>query len=99
MWWSEGGKHIGPLINMAIVSRVADLLKSKGWTQKDLAKAMDKSESEISKWLSGMHNLTLKSIALMETALDADILIVAEHINDSAAQHETSSPLPNASDK
>ena len=65
-------------MNMAIAMRVADILKNKDWTQKDLAKKMGKAESEVSKWLSGSHNLTLKSIAKMEAVLEADVLNVAQ---------------------
>ena len=49
-------------------------MEYKGWKSKDLAKVMDKSPSEVSKWLSGMHNLTLKSIIKMETALEVDLI-------------------------
>lgn len=86
-------------INMAIASRVTNLLKSKGWTQKDLAKATGKSESEISKWLSGMHNLTLKSIALLETALGADIFTMAEYADNVGTQvpNEAKLSLPQVS--
>ncbi len=65
--------------NMAIAMRVADILKTKGWTQKDLARAMGKAESEISKWLSGSHNLTLKSVAKMEAVLESDVLTVVQN--------------------
>lgn len=86
-------------INMAIASRVTSLLKSKGWTQKDLAKATGKSASEISKWLSGTHNLTLKSIALLETALGADIFTVAAYADNAGTQvpNEAKLSLPQAS--
>jgi len=62
--------------NLAVVAEVSRLLKQKGWTQKDLAKKLGKTESEVSKWLSGLHNLTLKSIAKIETVLEADLLKV-----------------------
>ncbi len=65
-------------INMAIAMRVADILQSKGWTQKDLARKMGKAESEVSKWLSGSHNLTLKSIAKMEAVLGMDVLAITQ---------------------
>jgi transcriptional regulator with XRE-family HTH domain len=58
---------------LARASRVAQLLKASGWTQKEFARALGKSESEVSKWLSGLHNLTLKSIAKMEAVLEADL--------------------------
>ena len=34
--------------------------------QKGLAEKLGKSEAEISKWLSGTHNFTLRSIAKIE---------------------------------
>jgi len=62
-------------INVDIAVQVGEYLKEKGWTQKDLADALGKSEAEISKWLSGMHNLTLKSITKMEVALGKEIIL------------------------
>jgi transcriptional regulator with XRE-family HTH domain len=61
--------------NLDISRQVYALLEEKRWSQKDLARAMGKKEAEISKWLSGSHNLTLRSIARMEAALDADIIL------------------------
>lgn len=62
-------------INLDISQQVFALLEEKGWNQSDLANALDKSNAEISKWLSGTHNLTLRSIAKMEAVLGADIII------------------------
>jgi transcriptional regulator with XRE-family HTH domain len=62
--------------SLDIIDAVHILLEQKGMTQKDLAKKLGKSESEISKWLSGLHNLTLKSIAKLESVLDDDIIII-----------------------
>jgi len=60
--------------NLAISDQVEVLLSEKGWSQKELAQRMGKSESEISKWLSGLHNLTLKSIAKLEAELGSEII-------------------------
>lgn len=60
--------------NLAITEKVRLALEAKGWNKGDLAKAMDKNPSEVSKWLSGMHNLTLKSIIKMEQALEIDLI-------------------------
>ena len=35
---------------------------------------LDKKPSEITKWLSGLHNLTLKSITKMEVALGVNLM-------------------------
>ena len=40
-------------LSFAIVDRIYDILERQNKTQKDLAKALGKSESEISKWMRG----------------------------------------------
>src|SRR5690606_47309 len=59
-----------------IVVRVHQLLREKGWTQKDLAGKLEKTPSEISKWLSGDHNFTLRSLAKLEAELGSEIVYV-----------------------
>ncbi|EAY23883.1 helix-turn-helix domain-containing protein [Microscilla marina] len=61
--------------NLAITEQIFEILESKGWTQKDLAKKMGKHESEVSKWLSGLHNLTVKTITKLEVVLGEDIIL------------------------
>lgn len=60
--------------NLAITDKVITALETKGWNKGQLAEAMGKTPSEVSKWLSGMHNLTLKSIIKMEAALGIDLI-------------------------
>lgn len=59
-----------------IVVRINELIKAKGYTQKDLAEKLNKSPSEINKWLKGNHNLTLKTIAKLEAQLGEPIIYV-----------------------
>lgn len=59
-----------------IVLRVNQLLKEKGLTQRALAEKLDKSPSEIHKWLSGDHNFTLRSLAKLEAELGETLLEV-----------------------
>jgi transcriptional regulator with XRE-family HTH domain len=60
--------------NLMITEQVFQYLRDLGWTQKELAARVGKSEAEISKWLSGAHNLTLKSLAKLELALGEDVI-------------------------
>lgn len=60
--------------SLAISDKVLTALEAKGWSKVQLAEAMGKSPSEVSKWLSGMHNLTLKSIIKMESALGMELI-------------------------
>jgi len=64
-----------------IVIRVNQLLKEKKFTQKDLAEKMEKNPSEISKWLGGNHNFTLRSIAKLEAELGETILYVPKRLS------------------
>ncbi len=59
-----------------IVIRINELLKRKNFSQKDLAEKMEKRQSEISRWLSGEHNFTIRSISKLEAELDDVILNV-----------------------
>jgi transcriptional regulator with XRE-family HTH domain len=64
-----------------IVVRINQLLKEKGITQKKLAEMMEKKPSEISKWLSGEHNFTLKSLAKLSAELGEPLLEVPKRIS------------------
>jgi hypothetical protein len=46
--------------NVTIAARIIHILRSQGKTRRDLARLLGKSESEITRWLSGFHNLELK---------------------------------------
>lgn len=59
-----------------IVVRVHQILREKGITQKMLADKMGKTPSEISKWLSGEHNFTLRSITKLEAELNEELIYI-----------------------
>jgi transcriptional regulator with XRE-family HTH domain len=63
-----------------IVIRINQLLKTKGWNQQQLSQALDKRPSEISKWVNGDHNFTLKSLSKLEAELGADIIYVPRSV-------------------
>ena len=51
-------------------------MEEKGLSQKDLARLLGKTETEVSRWLSGTHNMTMATIAKISEALDTDIIRV-----------------------
>lgn len=59
-----------------ILVRVNQLLKAKGFSQKNLADKLEKRPSEINKWLVGEHNFTLRSLAKLEAELGETIINV-----------------------
>jgi transcriptional regulator with XRE-family HTH domain len=60
--------------SVEVVDQIHAILQRQGKTQRDLAKLLDKNESEVSKWLTGMHNFTLKSISKIEAVLGEKII-------------------------
>ena len=66
-------------ISFDISCRILNILERKGWSKTELAKAMGKRESEISKWMSGLHNFTIQTIANIETVLGEDIISVKKY--------------------
>lgn len=92
-------KHGNPEIdrmvkhNLAIATKVARILKEKGMGKSEFATKMGKSPSEVSKWLSGTHNFTMKTIAKIEVALGEKIIFTEKeyqyvhfHITKTAEQ-------------
>ncbi|MCM1531386.1 MAG: helix-turn-helix transcriptional regulator [Bacteroides sp.] len=65
-------------LSFDVADRIAEILKEKGMSQKDLATGMGKTEAEVSKWLGGTQNFTLKTIATISTYLQQPILTIAK---------------------
>lgn len=63
-------------MSVAVANRIYDILEAKGMTQKELALKLGKTETEVSRWLSGTHNLTLSTISKVSVALGEDIVII-----------------------
>ena len=61
-------------LQVMIANRIYDLLEQKHMSQKDLAMKLGKTETEISRWLSGTHNLTMATLAKIAVALDDDLI-------------------------
>lgn len=67
-----------------IVDRVHEILVKQGKEQKDLARLLDKKESEISKWMRGTHNFTISTLSKIETALGESIIQIKKENQTSA---------------
>jgi transcriptional regulator with XRE-family HTH domain len=76
--WLEqnGSPDIAKLVekNLAIANKIHELLENRGLKAADLARLLNKKPSEISKWLTGTHTFTTKTITKIETVLGQDII-------------------------
>lgn len=66
--------------SIEISDRIESILKNKNITQRTFASLLGKEESEISKWLSGTHNFTLKTLAKIEKVLGEEIINIKQEI-------------------
>jgi transcriptional regulator with XRE-family HTH domain len=66
--------------SFATTEQIDIILKKRGLTQRNLAELLNKSESEISKWMSGSHNFTFQTIAKIESVLGESISICPKDV-------------------
>ena len=64
-------------LSFEIAEKIVFLLREKGMSQKDLAIKMNKRESEVSRWLTGRHNFTTRTIAAISDALGENIIQIS----------------------
>ncbi|MDE6768335.1 MAG: helix-turn-helix transcriptional regulator [Muribaculaceae bacterium] len=63
-------------MSFALADKIDMILREKNITQKQLAKQMGKTEAEVSRWLGGTHNFTLRTIAKISKALDVKLVTI-----------------------
>ena len=63
-------------LSFAIADRINSLMTKKGLTKKEFALSLGKKPSEVTKWLSGQHNFTIRTLALLTNFFKEDIIIV-----------------------
>ncbi|MBR4951459.1 MAG: helix-turn-helix transcriptional regulator, partial [Alistipes sp.] len=49
----------------------------KGMTQRELAEALGKKEAEVSRWMRGTHNFTIRTLAKISNVLGTQIINVS----------------------
>lgn len=64
---------------MMVAANIADAMKAKNLNQKQFAKLMGRTESEISDWLSGDRNFTIDTLFDIGQALGVSFLSTTLH--------------------
>ncbi len=62
----------------SIAERMEQIMKNKGISKKQLSELTQRRPSEVTKWLSGSHNFTCKTIALISMALGEELVSVTQ---------------------
>jgi DNA-binding transcriptional regulator YiaG len=63
-------------MQMAVSTRIYDLMTNAGLSKAEFARAVGKRPCEITKWLSGQHNFTLATLALLSDFFGKSIIKV-----------------------
>ncbi|WP_394773787.1 helix-turn-helix domain-containing protein [Flavobacterium sp.] len=80
-------------MSLTIARYMSNFTKSKEFKQKDIADKLGKTEPEISKWFSGLHNLTLKSIIKLQLASPIKLLNPALFVEEKTDNTTASSAI------
>ena len=63
-------------LSFAISNRLDALMLEKGLNKKQFAEALGKRPNEITRWLSGEHNFTISTLAMLSTFFGQPIITV-----------------------
>lgn len=68
-------QRIRHFLALDLADHITHILHERHKSRRWLAQRLGKTDSELSKWLSGTHNLTLDSVAKLSDALEEDLLV------------------------
>lgn len=92
----EARLRAGEALALDVALLFSDWLKKKGWSQRDLAQHLGKSEPYVSQLLCGNSNITLHTLADVSYVLGAHVQVEFGQI--ATEQHlKTALPKPGAS--
>ena len=63
-------------LSFAISNRIDALMKERGLSKKQFADALGKRPCEVTKWLSGQHNFTISTLAMLSAFFGKSIISV-----------------------
>lgn len=63
-------------IEMAVSNRIYNLMTQKGLSKAEFARSIGKRPCEITKWLSGQHNFTISTLAMLPSFFGQPIITI-----------------------
>lgn len=72
--------HIKREVDMefAISNRIESLMREKNISKVELARATGKRPNEITRWLSGQHNFTIRTLSLLSAYFGTPLINIEE---------------------
>lgn len=66
-------------LSFEISDRIDALMRQKGLSKKQFAESLGRRPSEITKWLSGQHNFTIATLAMLSSFFGQPIITVSQN--------------------
>ncbi len=63
-------------LSFEISNKLDSLMKERGLNRKQFAEAIGKRPNEVTRWLSGEHNFTISTLAMLSAFFGKDIISV-----------------------
>ena len=63
-------------MEMAVSDRIYNLMSARGLSKAEFARAVGKRPCEITKWLSGQHNFTIRTLAMLTSFFGESLIVV-----------------------
>lgn len=63
-------------MEVAVSNRIYELMTKKGLSKAEFARSIGKRPCEITKWLSGQHNFTISTLAMLSAFFGESIISV-----------------------
>jgi len=64
-------------MEFAISNRINELMLKRGLSKLEFAQALGRRPSEVTKWLSGQHNFTIRTISMLSAFFGESLIHVA----------------------
>ncbi|ROS83690.1 XRE family transcriptional regulator [Muribaculaceae bacterium Isolate-039 (Harlan)] len=68
--------HMEVAMEIAVSNRIYELMQEKGLSKAEFARSLGKRPCEITKWLSGQHNFTLSTLAMLSAFFGQPVITV-----------------------
>lgn len=63
-------------MEMAVSNRIYELMQERGLSKAEFARSIGKRPCEVTKWLSGQHNFTLATLAMLSSFFGQPIITI-----------------------
>ena len=67
-------------MEFAVSNRIYELMTQRGLTKLQFAQALGKKPSEVTKWLSGQHNFSLRTISMLSAFFGQPLIQIQKNV-------------------